>query len=69
MNVIMVGGPDDGKEFKIKDGSHYITITLPPPYPNLIHKEIYEPLEEITTKNVNLPIKLTRNGYRVYWPY
>lgn len=65
MIIQIVGGPDDGKELKVSDGLRTIKFAL--------HTNVGGFVEEtkpdtVFDKTIILPIKLTRNGYRVYWP-
>lgn len=68
IKVQWVGGPDDGKFITIEDTVRSIKV-VKPVNPNFFATEEFDPTEALSTNYTTVPIKLTKHGYRVYWPY
>jgi len=68
MNVEIVGGPRDGELHAIPDGTHTLYIAMPTRIDRIL-MECDWPLtsRDPLYRKVELPVRLTRTGYKAYW--
>ncbi len=68
MEVEIVGGPDDGKVIALPEGTHtlYVPVVMNP-REWLLQLGDEPPAAALDVRRVDMPIVLTRNGYRAYW--
>jgi hypothetical protein len=74
IEVEIVGGPKDGLRMCLPDGIHELRYPLVT-NPNVLNEtwdaetetSYRTSLEALNVREVRLPIKLTRDGYRAYW--
>jgi hypothetical protein len=70
VEVEIVGGPKDGTVIALPDGINELRYPLVT-NPSVINAETeasyMTSLESLNVREVRLPIRLTRNGYRAYW--